>query len=500
MKHFKLHIFLLFLFFSCAVTNDIIAQDIQIIEGVENREKEKVARLLQKGANPNTINPKGASILMIAAKNGDLSIVELLVENGADVNYRSNEYTSWLQYLSVLDYAAISGDTTIVNYLLENGADINSKDKIGHTVLYTALFGKNVKMAWHLLNKGAIIEPDRAKLLLFANIQYEQEENILREPFTPLKGMKRSSVTRFLLEQGYDLDKEDETTQMLVRRKSKEEIEKIYSYIDVVKADIAHKAKEKHFTDSILSLSDAERDSDPIYEYRISKFTSSEDGEVYHQIEAKKVRRSIYIQNKLNDYLLTTILTFIYIAIIFIIIYFKLRKKKVEINKILAPILIFLAFVGLLSWYMFNSIIFNANELYTRQTGTQYNATISYYTKLKKIPRSGSYHEVYYPSFYYVAPDSLGRWITANNTTLSLGGEDEALRELKETVIAINEKNGRTAVLIPWHTSDNIYYIVVWIIILTLILLSFIGVFNKQFKSFFNYIENQKKKMNRSKD
>ena len=72
-------------------------------------EFEQVKVLLEQGSDPNQTDEEGYSALHAAAENGYLDIVQLLIQQGADVHYRS-EYTA-------LQLAEMADQQQIVDYL-----------------------------------------------------------------------------------------------------------------------------------------------------------------------------------------------------------------------------------------------------------------------------------------------------------------------------------------------------------------------------------------------
>ena len=72
-------------------------------------EFEQVKVLLEQGSDPNQTDEEGYSALHAAAENGYLDIVQLLIQQGADVHYRS-EYTA-------LQLAGMADQQQIVEYL-----------------------------------------------------------------------------------------------------------------------------------------------------------------------------------------------------------------------------------------------------------------------------------------------------------------------------------------------------------------------------------------------
>ncbi|TVL69749.1 ankyrin repeat domain-containing protein, partial [Brachyspira hyodysenteriae] len=109
-----------------------------LVYASSDENEEMVKFLLEKGADANTvceIENEHIDIsptpLMNAVYNGNTNIINMLLENGADINYTTDEMTP-------LIYAAYKGNTNIINTLLENGVDINYTNYYGMTALMYA--------------------------------------------------------------------------------------------------------------------------------------------------------------------------------------------------------------------------------------------------------------------------------------------------------------------------------------------------------------------------
>jgi uncharacterized protein len=139
-----------------------------------------VQALLQRGFDPNTVNPDGVpglmlavrepslkvaellaiwpkvktevrndkdeSVLMLAALKGYLPLVKKLVEHDADVNK-----TGW----TPLHYAASSGQVAVIEFLLDNSAYIDAESPNGTTPLMMAAMYGSPEAVKVLIQAGA---------------------------------------------------------------------------------------------------------------------------------------------------------------------------------------------------------------------------------------------------------------------------------------------------------------------------------------------------------
>ncbi|MDR2876255.1 MAG: ankyrin repeat domain-containing protein [Methylobacillus sp.] len=90
------------------------------------------------------------SALHISANHDQLEVVKLLIERGADPNYRHP-----ITKMTPLTMAAIDGFTDVVEYLLSKGGDPNIKLRGNVSVLRIVRDNGDAKMAELLESKGA---------------------------------------------------------------------------------------------------------------------------------------------------------------------------------------------------------------------------------------------------------------------------------------------------------------------------------------------------------
>jgi uncharacterized protein len=92
-----------------------------------------VKLLLKAGADANTSTKNGTTALMAASEKRHLDVVKLLVAGKAEVNAKTTERYQigedvFPKGFSVLSAAAWGGNAEVVQFLIDNGADVNIKD------------------------------------------------------------------------------------------------------------------------------------------------------------------------------------------------------------------------------------------------------------------------------------------------------------------------------------------------------------------------------------
>lgn len=151
---------------------------------VHARDMMAINAFFDAGINPNAQDEaNGRTALIGAAAGGDLEVVNVLVQRGADVNVKDKKgYTALFHATEAMYYdvalvimnqpsldanaRGLNGSTALINYvwrdrkdavekLLERGADVNAQDADGDTALHGVAENGNLEILNLLLDKGA---------------------------------------------------------------------------------------------------------------------------------------------------------------------------------------------------------------------------------------------------------------------------------------------------------------------------------------------------------
>ena len=107
--------------------------------------------LVLRGADLDLANNEGATPLIKAAQNGRLEVIKFLVEKVAVVDQPANDGGT------ALDHASLDGHLDVVQFLLSAGANINHLDVKGMSPLYAAAQNGHIEVVKLLVKEGANI-------------------------------------------------------------------------------------------------------------------------------------------------------------------------------------------------------------------------------------------------------------------------------------------------------------------------------------------------------
>ena len=182
--------------------------------------------LIKEGANIEARDNDGDTPLHLAALNGYDHIIDVLIENGAEIHAVNNEYK-----FTPLHYAVNKGHAFATEALIENGANLNMKDVDGDTPLHLAAYRGNEEIMRLLIENG--VDIDATNEYSFTSLHS-----------AILKG--NGDIVRFLVAKGANLnmkDKDGDTPLHLAVIKENE---------DIVRLLIAHEVVDINATNDLI--------------------------------------------------------------------------------------------------------------------------------------------------------------------------------------------------------------------------------------------------------
>ena len=145
--------------------------DDHVFEGlaraVEKGDRFMVGVYMDAGFDINKESQDHVTLVGLAARNGYMEILEILVDAGGDIDKISTDRNN-----SPLMDAASEGHMEILRFLLDRHAGLETKSKSGQTALVLAVGNKKSDCAMELIKAGA--DPDVSDQLGFSARKYAQ--------------------------------------------------------------------------------------------------------------------------------------------------------------------------------------------------------------------------------------------------------------------------------------------------------------------------------------
>ena len=117
-----------------------------VLAAREKSDKVAAALIADADTDVEKLDRAGENAMMLAALNGDLALVKLLIDKGAEVNKKG-----W----APLHYAAANGHDDVVTLLIDNSAYLDAESPNGTTPLMMAARGNHITTMKVLLDAGA---------------------------------------------------------------------------------------------------------------------------------------------------------------------------------------------------------------------------------------------------------------------------------------------------------------------------------------------------------
>lgn len=159
-KYFR---FLLYLLLASGVSFAWAGSYEDFFRAIVQDNPREVRGLLERGFDPNALDPSGRPGLFIALQRGSLQAAEVLADwPRTNIEWRSPKDESALMM------ASLKGDTELARKLIARGADVN---KTGWAPLHYAATGGHVQIIQMLLDESAYIDaesPNKTTPLMMA--------------------------------------------------------------------------------------------------------------------------------------------------------------------------------------------------------------------------------------------------------------------------------------------------------------------------------------------
>jgi len=179
-----------------------------LLKAIDMNDTNTVTSILDRGMDVNTVDRSGNSLLILAATNGNKTLVEFLLAHRAKLGVRNQVGDTALMVASLkghleivqllvnaqaeinqtgwtaLHYAVFEGQDEIVKFLLQKGADINAKAPNHMTALMLAAKNGNEKVVKTLLSAQAdpnlATEAGETALKLAITAKHDEVVKLLR--------------------------------------------------------------------------------------------------------------------------------------------------------------------------------------------------------------------------------------------------------------------------------------------------------------------------------
>ncbi len=175
---------------SCAATALAGSYD-DALDSARMGDAAELVELLNRGIDPNTVDPQGNTLLILAAREGQLEAVEALLKYRVRIDYRNPAGDSALML------AVLRGHDRVARVLLKGGAQVNHD---GWGPLHYAAFEGREALLEPLLAAGADVNaraPNQATALMLAarNGHAGVVRRLLALPQTDLNALNEAGLS-----------------------------------------------------------------------------------------------------------------------------------------------------------------------------------------------------------------------------------------------------------------------------------------------------------------
>jgi ankyrin repeat protein len=167
----SLHIALLALLLTTASAQPAPDSTAPVFAALKDHDNKTLKSLLAHGASPTACDPYGHGPINIAAQNGDIDAIQILLAAGAGIDNADNFGTP-------LHYAAMFDRFDTATFLLDRGAQVDYVNRSQQTPLIWVVRAHRTQMAALLLAHGAnpnLVDRTKVPLLTVASLANDHE-------------------------------------------------------------------------------------------------------------------------------------------------------------------------------------------------------------------------------------------------------------------------------------------------------------------------------------
>ncbi len=233
----------------------------KLLKAIGAEDLKYVQHILEEGADVNMRIPDiddvlisadaGDSMLMYAVEKGNMELVQILLDNDADINARGSEGRTALMIAAQFD------SVDILNLLLERGANVNARDANGESALMYGMYGAPVDLAPVLAapvdsdgETASILGADNGyadvvKLLLEKGANVDARDCCQQTALMVAAGLGDVETVKILLEYGADITLKDSSgeTALMQAGDSTEIVQLLEQYGEVKRPDTTQRLR-----------------------------------------------------------------------------------------------------------------------------------------------------------------------------------------------------------------------------------------------------------------
>lgn len=184
---------------------------------IQRGNSKKSLKYIESGKDINLSDKSGLLPIHIAAKMGDVKVLNALLARGADIHVREYSLSA-----SPIYYAAINNNQKAIRFLINNGANVNDSNRKGRTALKIACSSGKIETVRALIEAGANVDKmqlvsstalmkavnsknlDIVNLLLNSGANINGRDNMGNTPLILSTYIDDEEIFKFLIDNGAD--------------------------------------------------------------------------------------------------------------------------------------------------------------------------------------------------------------------------------------------------------------------------------------------------------